>query len=205
MHIVIDANIGVGKTTLISKLKNEFPKIKFWDEEVDDWCNEGWLQKYYSDKKRYASSFQMRVLLSHIEQFKKLDNDNINLCERSAYSTLYIFSQMLLNDGTIDSIEFDLHEKFLDNSDYRKPDLLIFLKADPDVAYFRLLLRSRNGESELKKEYLNELDEVYSKNLKKLGKNVEIIDANMDENIVLNECKKIIEKYITPCYKPLHI
>ena len=196
MHIVIDANIGVGKTTLISKLKNIFPKIKFWDEEVDDWCNEGWLQKYYSDKKRYASSFQMRVLLSHIEQFKKLDNDNINLCERSAYSTLYIFSQMLLNDGTIDSIEFDLHEKFLDNSDYRKPDLLIFLKADPDVAYFRLLLRSRNGESELKKEYLNELDEVYSKNLKKLGKNVEIIDANMDENIVLNECKKIIEKYV---------
>jgi len=191
VHIVIDANIGAGKTTLINKLKQTLSNVHFWDEPVDNWLNEGWLEKYYSNKKRYAASFQTRVLLSHLEFKKQIDNDKINICERCAYTTVYIFSQMLVNDGTMDKIEMDLHEKMLEIQNYKKPDLLIYLKTDAKTAYNRLCKRNRDGESSVPLEYLEQLEHMYEENVHKLATTVIEIDGEKLVEDVLKDCLEI--------------
>ena len=191
VHIVIDANIGAGKTTLINKLKQTLNNVQFWDEPVDNWLKEGWLEKYYSNKKRYAASFQTRVLLSHLELKKQIDDNTINICERCAYTTVYIFSQMLVDDGTMDTIEMDLHEKMLEIQNYKKPDLLIYLKTDAKTAYNRLCKRNRDGESSVPLEYLEQLEHMYEENVHKLATTVIEIDGEKLVEDVLKDCLEI--------------
>jgi hypothetical protein len=82
--------------------------------------NEGWLEKYYSNISKFASSFQIRIILSHIQQKNEIEEINrgqeakniVNISERSAITTLNVFSKMLIADGVLDEIEFKLHEHF---------------------------------------------------------------------------------------------
>lgn len=195
MHIVIDANIGAGKTTLLHKLKATYPGFVYWDENVKEWMSEGWLEKYYSDISRYASSFQMRVLLSHLEQKSQYKEIDINISERCGYSNVYIFSQMLLEDGDLDKLEMELHERILKNSNYKKPDILIYLKTSPAVAYDRLCNRNRNGETNITKDYLERVNNLYERNVHKLAEKVLVIDGDSSMDNVLDDCKDIFSKF----------
>ena len=192
MHIVIDANIGAGKTTLINNLQSLYKDFVFWPENVGEWMSEGWLGLYYSDIGRYASSFQMRVLLSHLEM--GLNNKEVNITERCAFSNVYIFSQMLLEEGKLSELEMKLHKKMLQVTDAKKPDLLIYLKTSPEVAYERLCSRSRDGEINITKEYLEKLGDVYDRNVNNVAKKVIVIDADRGEEDVLEDCKRIFEE-----------
>ena len=195
VHIVIDANIGCGKTTLITQLKTKLNKPIFWDEPVNDWLEEGWLEKYYSNIPRYAASFQTRVLLSHLELKQKMDSREINICERCAYTTVYIFSQMLVNDGHMDKVEMAIHEKMLELQNYEKPDILVYLKTDAKTAYNRLCERNRNGESSVSLEYLQQIQEMYDKNVHNLAKVVIEIDGNKTKEEVADECIRFLDAF----------
>ena len=192
MHIVIDANIGAGKTTLIRQLQNLYKSFVYMPENVGEWMSEGWLGLYYSDIGKYASSFQMRVLLSHLEM--RLSRDDLNVTERCAYSNVYIFSQMLLEEGKLNKLEVNLHKKMLEVTNAQKPDLLIYLKTSPEVAYERLCKRSRQGEINITRDYLEKLGDVYERNVGKVAKKVIVIDADRGEEDVLEDCKRIFDE-----------
>jgi len=192
MHIVIDANIGAGKTTLIRQLQNLYKSFVYMPENVGEWMSEGWLGLYYSDIGKYASSFQMRVLLSHLEM--RLSRDDLNVTERCAYSNVYIFSQMLLEEGKLNKLEVNLHKKMLEVTNAQKPDLLIYLKTSPEVAYERLCKRSRDGEINITRDYLEKLGDVYERNVGKVAKKVIVIDADRGEEDVLEDCKRIFDE-----------
>jgi len=192
MHIVIDANIGAGKTTLIRQLQNLYKSFVYMPENVGEWMSEGWLGLYYSDIGKYASSFQMRVLLSHLEM--RLSRDDLNVTERCAYSNVYIFSQMLLEEGKLNKLEVNLHKKMLEVTNAQKPDLLIYLKTSPEVAYERLCKRSRQGEINITRDYLEKLGDVYDRNVNNVAKKVIVIDADRGEEDVLEDCKRIFDE-----------
>jgi len=192
MHIVIDANIGAGKTTLINNLQSLYKDFVFWPENVGEWMSEGWLGLYYSDIGRYASSFQMRVLLSHLEM--GLNNKEVNITERCAFSNVYIFSQMLLEEGKLSELEMKLHKKMLQVTNAKKPDLLIYLKTSTEVAYERLCSRSRDGEMNIERDYLEKLGDVYDRNVDKVAKRVIVVDGDRSEEEVLGDCRRIFEE-----------
>lgn len=192
-NVVIDGSIGAGKSTLLRNLKTKLisgSKIyNIFEENVNSWMEEGWLNKYYTNIPRYASSFQTRVLLSHIEQRKGIEfkENVVNIFERSAITTVNVFSKMLVEDGSLDLLEMNLHKQLLDMFNYEKPDLLIYLDTSPELSYERLLKRSRNGETKITLEYLKKLNDIYVQERETLAKNVVIIDGNRDEDTILNE------------------
>jgi len=194
-HVVIDGSIGAGKTTLLYNLKKQLdPNLySFHEENVNSWMEEGWLKKYYSNIPRYASSFQTRVLLSHIEQRNSLpDKHVVNIFERSAITTVYVFSQMLVDDGHLDTMEMDLHKKMLEMFDYQKPDLLIYLDTSPELSFERLKKRSRNGEIDITLDYLQKLSKIYNQEKDKLAKRVVILDGNKSEEEVLSQALELL-------------
>jgi len=209
VNVVVDANIGAGKTTLLNWLREklittETIAYNFFEENVESWMNEGWLQKYYSNIPRYASSFQTRVLLSHIQQRKLIDEINrnqnqeiiVNICERSAITTVNIFSKMLVDDGMLDQMEMDMHNQILEIFNYQKPDLLIYLETDPELAFERLKKRSRNGEINITLEYLKKLNQIYNQEKENLAKKIITIDGSQGEENIANICIEYFNEYV---------
>jgi len=202
-NVVIDGLIFAGKTTAISNLKARLPSSKdttfnFFEEPVDSWMNEGWLEKYYSNISKFASSFQIRIILSHIQQKIKIEEINrkqeskniVNISERGAITTLNVFSKMLVKDGVLDEIEFKLHEQMVEMFNYKKPDILIYLNIDPEIALLRNLKRMRNSESNITIEYLRKLNQAYLKELGNLAENIIVIDGTLDEAEIVDKIMK---------------
>ena len=202
-NVVIDGLIFSGKTTAIHNLKESLissndTTYNFFEEPVESWMNEGWLEKYYSNISKFASSFQIRIILSHIQQKNEIEQINysqktsniVNICERSAITTLNVFSKMLLDDGVLDEIEMKLHELMIEMFKYKRPDVLIYLNIDPEIALTRNLKRMRNGESNIKIEYLRKLNQAYLNELDKLAEKIIVIDGTLDEAVISEKIMK---------------
>jgi deoxyadenosine/deoxycytidine kinase len=202
-NVVIDGLIFAGKTTAISNLKARLlssndTTFNFFEEPVESWMNEGWLEKYYSNISKFASSFQIRIILSHIKQKNEIEEINrgqeskniVNISERGAITTLNVFSKMLVADGVLDEIEFKLHEQMIEMFKYKKPDILVYLNIDPEIALRRNLKRMRNGESNITIEYLRKLNQAYLKELGNLAENIIVIDGTLDEAEIVDKIMK---------------
>ena len=202
-NVVIDGLIFAGKTTAISNLKARLlsstdTTYNFFEEPVESWMNEGWLEKYYSNISKFASSFQIRIILSHIQQKNEIEQINaeqkseniVNICERSAITTLNVFSKMLVADGVLDEIELKLHEQTIEMFKYKKPDVLVYLNIDPEIALQRNLKRMRNGESNIQIEYLRKLNQAYLRELGNLAENIIVIDGTLDEVDIVDKIMK---------------
>lgn len=71
--VVISGAIGVGKTTLMKLIKDRLAgeAVSFLHEPVEEWEREGILGKFYSDRRRFALSFQLHIYTSRIKQFEE--------------------------------------------------------------------------------------------------------------------------------------
>tara|TARA_B100001758_G_scaffold190722_1_gene167702 strand:- start:9257 stop:9934 length:678 start_codon:yes stop_codon:yes gene_type:complete len=191
--IVIEGNIGTGKSTLINNIKNYITKyienienkIEFNCEPLDEWNI--LLNNFYENPKRWAFTFQIKILLYHV---KLLDNFNSNkkkiiLLERFFLSSVKIFSQILLNNNNLNDSEFeiinDLYEHILLKiSNYNINIIYIYLKTDPNICLQRIIKRNRICEKNINIDYLNQLNNLYDKNF---INNSIIIDNNLDKSM----------------------
>tara|TARA_B100000989_G_scaffold6569_1_gene4565 strand:- start:369 stop:977 length:609 start_codon:yes stop_codon:yes gene_type:complete len=199
VYIVIDGNIGSGKSTLIQKLIEtyNYHRMPIWNiktEDVSDWINSGWLEKYYQND-RFSFGFQMKVLLSHLKQFESLQNSNNIILERSAYTCHYVFGKMLLDEEKMDELEYKLEEEYLKNFG-KKPDYIIYLKTDAKVTFERINKRSRVGENKISFDYIQKLNDSYTTYLQNSESKIYEINANLSEDEVFYECCAILEKII---------
>lgn len=169
--VTIDGNIGAGKSSLISQLKDDF--ICF-QEPVEEWSL---LQNFYENMPKYSAPFQYQVLFSFHKLYSSFKNiqDKVIL-ERCPWSSKNIFTNLLFESGHINQNEYNLYCHFYDKVAFTT-DLYIYLKVDSDVAYRRILNRGRTAESSITLEYLETLNNKYNEALKKL-ENIKIIDAN---------------------------
>ena len=69
MRVVIDGNIGSGKTHLIRLLKTKFSMIRVIEENVDEW--EPYLKSFYENMQKNSLLFQMKVLEHHLRSGKQ--------------------------------------------------------------------------------------------------------------------------------------
>ena len=157
--IAIEGNIGSGKSTLLEQL-NKWNTMNVIQEDVESWKNEGWLELFYSDLKRYSGTFQLRTQLSHIENKKKFRTDMFNVIERSPLSNKYIFGKMLKEDGFLHEKEYDIIGKVNDIAGWT-PDIVVVLLCDPEVCFERIKKRNREGENIPSLDYLKSLHQKH--------------------------------------------
>ena len=183
MKLVLDGNIGCGKSSIIDKIS--CTKIPYYNEPLEDWSK--WLELFYSDMSKYSFGFQMRVLKSHFDK-KKIDN---GIFERSPLSCQHIFGQILYEDKMMTEIEWNLTNEF--NNEYGwVPDVIIYLKCDPKICHKRINQRNRSGEESISLEYLSRLHDKYEKlYLNNDSIKVFTIDAEQNIDDVFNDIKKL--------------
>lgn len=188
--VIIDGNIGSGKSTVINKLKID----KFLAQTEKLYNFEPWLKLYYQDMKKYAMGFQLEVLMSHMKNKNLLNNNLLHVLERSPLSCLHIFGKHLLEKNILSKLEHDLCIRLNETYGWI-PKNIIYLQTSPEIAYQRITKRDRKDENNISKDYLVSLNEHYN-NLynKSIEYNIYIVDANRDINLVYNDVKKIINK-----------
>ena len=160
------------------------------------------VRKYYTNTK-YAFGFQMKVLLSHIKQFNRFnklaEENDVVILERCAYTTLYVFGKMLLEDGILDDLEYKLQKEYIDEL-VNKPNLVIFINTKAEESFVRMIKRSREGE-QISLNYIKKVDNQYTKYINDiLSKfediNIKKINGLLSQEKILEECQNHIIHFL---------
>lgn len=185
IKIAIVGNIGCGKSTLIDNLKKdlEFLKFAIFDEPIKEWKE--WLELFYKDQERWAFSFQMKILMSHL----KIPQDKPLITERSPFTAKEIFTDMLYHEKKISDLEYKLYCDFYNLKSVWKPDFFIYLKTDPEICHKRINNRQRKSELNIPLEYIQKLHN-YHENVFK-NKTCYILDGNKSPDEIYSSFRKL--------------
>jgi deoxyadenosine/deoxycytidine kinase len=181
MKIVIDGNIGSGKTTQLGLLEQKGWKVR--REPIDKWP----LEEFYKDPKRWAFYFHMVIL----QTLRPVDTKHNIIYERSLLSSRWVFWPVLLNKGIVTKEENDIYDKFYTHYAWY-PDLYIFLSKDLDLAWEHIQKRDQAGDGGVSREYLCELDTEYKKLIMKVPCKVYIVNANQSVDEIHKEICSIL-------------
>lgn len=190
--VSIEGNIGSGKTTLMSYLKEKYKnntEVIFLKEPVDEWSNikdangVTILEKFYSDQYKYSFAFQMMAYVSRLNVLRKaLKNleplkKYIIITERSLNTDKYVFAKMLFESGKMEDICYQIYLNWFDTFSQEFPvDKIVYVKVDPKICHNRISKRAREGEECIPLEYLQTCHKYHE----------EMLESNNGDKLILN-------------------
>jgi deoxyadenosine/deoxycytidine kinase len=171
--ISIEGNIGAGKSTLLQALRESHPEWTFIDEPVDFWTTlmsdkgESLFELYYHNQHRWAYTFQNCAVLSRYQLIENTisthrplkPGKHVYITERCLETDYHVFAKKLHADGKLDSLEYDLYERWFAHLHTRSTPLsgVILVDTDADTCADRIKGRNRDGEEGIPLDYLREL------------------------------------------------
>jgi deoxyadenosine/deoxycytidine kinase len=181
MKIVIDGNIGSGKTTQLDLLEKIGYRVR--REPIDEWP----LEEFYKDPKRWAFYFHMVIL----QTLRPLKTKETIIYERSLLSSRWVFWSVLLKQKLVTPQEDTTYAKFYDQYAWF-PDLYIFLSKSPELAWEHIQKRHQAGDSGVTLEYWKELDVEYQKLLRNVPCKVHVVNADQSVEEIHQEICQIL-------------
>lgn len=178
--IVIDGNIGAGKTTQLDLLEKKGFSVR--REPLDAWP----LKEFYEDPSRWAFFFHMVLLKT-----QKPPASSKVIYERSLYSSRYVFWDVLLEDKIVTQKEDQVYDYFWNKFAWT-PSLFIYLNKDPELAFKHIQNRNQDGDTGVSLDYLYKLDAKYRHLILKIPCKVLVINANRSAEEIHQEIYKYL-------------
>ena len=183
-YIVIEGNIGAGKTTLVTKIAQDFNAKTVLERFADN----PFLPKFYEDPNRYAFSLEMSFLADRFQQISD-DLAQFDLFKDFILADYHIFKSLIFAKVTLSEDEYRLYRKLFEiiYKEMPKPDLYIYLYQNTDRLLENIKHRGRSYEQEIPAEYLDKINRGYLDYIKsQTDLNVLIIDVS-DKDFVKNQ------------------
>jgi deoxyadenosine/deoxycytidine kinase len=180
-RIVIDGNIGSGKTTQLGLLEKKGYTAQ--REPLDKWP----LQEFYKDPSRWAFYFHMVLL----QTLRPLATKKLVVYERSLLSSRYVFWPVLVKDKVVTPMEDKTYGEFYEKYAWF-PDLYIFLAKSPEKCYEHIQKRGQTGDLAVTLKYLQDLDVEYKKLVKNIPCRVVILSAERSAEEIHQEICSVI-------------
>ena len=157
MYLVVEGPIGVGKTSLTRRLAAR-SGAELNLEVVEE---NPFLAHFYESPETYAFQVQVFFLLSRFKQLSALAQPGLwsgHVVSDYLFDKDFIFAAMNLKDA-----EFALYEDLYAHLSPRlpTPDLVVYLRAEPDLLLARIEKRGRPFERDMQAAYLTELPRRY--------------------------------------------
>jgi deoxyadenosine/deoxycytidine kinase len=168
--LIVEGNIGAGKSTFL-KMLDTYLDVQVVYEPDKKWQNvadgESLLDKFYTDTKRWAYTFQTYAFVTRVVEQKMSAEKNpttAQVIERSVYADRYCFAQNCYEMGLMSSLEWKLYQEWfswlVDNYTV-KPTGFIYLRAEPEICYERIAKRSRAAEKGVAFDYIKMLHQKH--------------------------------------------
>ncbi len=191
---VIEGNIGSGKSTLCRMLQESIPStivfpepVDLWKDMIDSDTQKNILQYYYEDQTRWSFAFQLYGLMTRMEDIMKEVKEENMFVERSIYSYKHVFARSLYEKGKMTSLEWKLYEEWFEwlsqkyFSQMHEAKGYIYIRADPQISYERMLKRERTEEKCVPLEYLENINRYHDEWLQTMNpEDILVIDVNED-------------------------
>jgi deoxyguanosine kinase len=183
-YIAIEGNIGAGKTTLSSKIAEDFNAKLVLERFADN----PFLPKFYEDQSRYAFPLEMSFLADRYQQLSD-DLAQFDLFKDFIVADYHIFKSLIFAKVTLAEDEFRLYKTMFDiiHKEMPKPDLYVYLYQNTDQLLENIKKRGRSYELQIPAEYLEKINQGYLDFIKtQTNLNVLIIDVS-DKDFVNNQ------------------
>lgn len=189
-HIIaVSGIIGVGKSTLSGKL-GEAVNAEVYYEPVE--TNE-YIENFYKDMKKYSFPMQIYLLNHRFQQHQQMVWSNKNaIQDRSIYEDV-IFAKMLREDGLMEELDFQTYRHLFQNMTnfLHRPDIIVYLDVEPEIALERIKQRSRGCETGITLEYLSSLKKGYEDWLEDISNRIQVIKVDWNK---FGETDDIVKK-----------
>ncbi len=196
----IAGNIGVGKTTLTTRLAERLGWQAYYESVIDN----PYLSDFYGDMNRWSFHLQIYFLAHRFRSQTEIFKSNIPAVQdRTIYEDVEIFARSLYEQKYMSEQDYSTYCELFQNmvEFLPKPDVIIYLQAPTDVLLKRIASRGRDYEKSIKEDYLNYLNGAYDEWIARAEKEFTVLtldavakdflngDDDLDELIV--EIKKI--------------
>ena len=157
-HLVVEGPIGVGKTSLATRLAAHFGAEPLFEQPQDN----PFLERFYADRPGYALQAQLFFLVQRVRQLAVLAQPGI-------------FGRPIVGDYLFDK-DAIFARLNLDDEDWRlyaqihahlaprvpPPDVVIWLRAEPATLLARIAQRGRPMERAIDADYLGRVSAAYA-------------------------------------------
>jgi deoxyguanosine kinase len=175
-YIAIEGNIGAGKTTLSTKIAEDFNAKMVLERFADN----PFLPKFYKDQNRYAFPLEMSFLADRYQQISD-DLAQFDLFKDFIVADYHIFKSLIFAKVTLAEDEFRLYKTLFDiiYKEMPKPDLYVYLYQNTEKLLQNIKRRGRSYEQEIPAEYLEKINNGYLDYIKtQKDLNVLIVDVS---------------------------
>ncbi len=158
-YIVVEGPIGVGKTSLVQMLGEEFASRVVLEKATEN----PFLPKFYTNPASFAFQTQMFFLLSRYQQQRELAQQE--LFSQSVICDYLFAKDRIFASVNLDDDELVLYQQIYSLLDQRIPraDLVIYLQSPTEVLQQRIRMRGRSYEREISREYIEAVNEAYNR------------------------------------------
>jgi len=157
-YIVVEGNIGSGKTSLVKMLTKELSAHSIYEEFSDN----PFLPKFYAEPEKHAFPLELSFLAERYHQLKKELNTR-DLFHKNIISDYYFIKSLIFAEITLPEDEFALYKKLFHiiHQKLPQPDLLIYLYSDVERLQKNISKRGRDYESQITDDYLEKIHKGY--------------------------------------------
>ena len=193
--LVVEGNIGAGKTSLASMLAKEY-KARLILERFEE---NPFLPKFYKDPGKQALALELFFLAQRYHQLKNQKEQDLFL--PITISDYFFVKSKLFAQNNLQNDEQKLFNNLFEImfSSLQKPDLLVYLYSNVDRLQNNIKKRGRDFELEITDEYLQNIQNKYLDYLRKQNNypvlllDISKVDFKEDEK-VYSRIKKLLKK-----------
>lgn len=175
-YIAIEGNIGAGKTSLATKIAQDFNAKLILERFKDN----PFLPKFYDDPARYAFPLEMSFLADRYQQLVD-DISQLDLFKESVISDYDVNKSLIFANITLPEEEFALYKKLFQvmHKELPRPDIYIYLFQDTERLLKNIKKRGRKYEKSIEADYLQKLNSGYLEFIKSQhSESIKIIDIS---------------------------
>ncbi len=157
-YIAVEGPIGVGKTTLARRIADTFD----YDLLLEEAELNPFLERFYQHRQQTALATQLFFLFQRVQKITELKQRD--MFDQARVADFVLEKDPLFARVNLEPDEFALYEKVFNKMrvDAPVPDLVIYLQASPDRLLERIDRRGIDAERLIDRQYLEQLNEVYS-------------------------------------------
>jgi len=157
-YVVIEGNIGAGKTTLATRIAEQFNARLILEQFADN----PFLPKFYEDPEKYSFPLELSFLASRYKQL----NDELgsqDIFKAFTVADYYFMKSLVFAASTLKGDEYNLYRQiyYIIYGSLPKPDIYVYLHINTERLLKNIQKRGRDYEKSITGEYLQKIQDSY--------------------------------------------